>query len=98
MAHYTVEADDDYIRANAAAGSLRFRLPAAATVAGKVYIFKKIDDTDNPVLVQPSPAETIAGRQNYRLHVPSSTVILRSDGQKWTILSTYSGSLGEGSV
>jgi hypothetical protein len=96
MAHYTVESDDDYIRANAISSYLRLRLPAAVALPGKVYIFKKIDDTDNPVLLQPSGDETIAGREVYRLRAPYSTVIVRSDGQNWTVLSSYSGSLGKG--
>jgi hypothetical protein len=58
-----------------------------------VYIFKKVDDTDNPVILQPSATQTIAGRGSYRLRVPASAVTLRSDGQNWNVLSTYSGSL-----
>ena len=82
---------DAYVRADAQTGARTLFLPPSAGRAGKVYIFKKVDASDNPVTLRPSAAETIAGLGAYHLFAPYSAVTLRSDGRNWAVVSFYRG-------
>jgi hypothetical protein len=88
---YHVTDADAYIRADARASTVTLFLPPSVGRAGKVYIVKKVDDSGHPVTLQPSAAETIAGREAFHLFAPRSAVTLRSDGQNWMVFNFYRG-------
>lgn len=75
------------IRANAAAGAVTVTLPAAASVAGRIFNVKKLDAVNN-VTVAANGAEVIDGTNTKVLSTQYTCLILQSNGTSWDILST----------
>lgn len=76
---------DDTVLADAAAGSLTYNLPQAATCAGHALTAKKTDASANAVTLDGNGAETIDGALTYALSAQWSFVTIRSNGTSWFI-------------
>jgi len=87
----TQEADaGTMILADASASDIAVTLSAAAThTAGAILSFKKIDSSTNGVVITPNASETIDDRDEYVLQAEQATLIIRSDGDNWSIVSQY---------
>ena len=83
-ANYTALITDYTILSSCATGAITLTLPSAANSTGKVYVIRKIDDTDN--LLNFSPAlkqtETITISS---LNFPK-TIRIQSNGSSWYVI------------
>ena len=79
--HYTVLLDAD-------SGNCAAQLPAASGIAGRIYIFKRIDGSHNHVKVQSNGSEEIEGSTNdLDINNQYESFTLQCDGSKWWIIS-----------
>lgn len=83
---YTVLETDDIILANGSGGAFALTMPAASTVSGRVYNFKKIDSSSNYITIQADGAETIDGSNTLDLTAQYESATLVSDGTAWYII------------
>jgi hypothetical protein len=83
--HHAVTDADYYLRADAAAGVVTFTLPSAAGREGRTYVFKKIDRSSFPVLLQCQPGERIHDRPVLLLPGPNNAIMVRSNGTDWEV-------------
>lgn len=83
--NYTVTANDETILGNATSGQITFSLPAVSGTQGKRYWFKKVDSSNNGVVIDPDGSETIDGAANYQLTVQYESILVESDGSTWWI-------------
>jgi hypothetical protein len=77
---------DYYIAANrTAAGDMTISLPDPTTVAGQVYIIKRLNATDatKDIIIDTPGAETIDGAVNYTITTQYDRIVLISDGTNW---------------
>ncbi len=82
-AAYTAAIGDCTILGNATTAAFTITLPAAATIAGRVYVLKKIDSSANAVTVDANASETIDGALTVVLSTQWSKVMIQSDGANW---------------
>ena len=79
--HYTVLLDAD-------SGNCAAQLPAASGIAGRIYIFKRIDGSHNHVKVQSNGSEEIEGSTNdLDINNQYESFTLQCDGTGWWIIS-----------
>ena len=79
--HYTV-------LLNADSGNCAAQLPAASGIAGRIYIFKRIDGSHNHVKVQSNGSEEIEGSTNdLDINNQYESFTLQCDGTGWWIIS-----------
>lgn len=71
---------------NALSGAVTIVMPAASTVANKVFSIKKIDTSANQVIVDVDGSEKIDGDANVVISFPESTLQIVSDGSNWYII------------
>ncbi len=83
---YPLTTDNSVVLVDAAAGAVAVALPAASTVAGRVFNIKRLDGTVNTVTVDPDGAELIDGATTAALTIQYESVTLVSDGTGWSIL------------
>lgn len=83
--NYTVLLTDNILKGNATGGTITFSLPSAASATGRVYWFKKVDASGNPVNVTAFGAELIDGLATQSLVAQNEAFILVSDGTTWSI-------------
>jgi hypothetical protein len=80
-------ANEMVILVNAVGGKVIITLPAAASNPGKLYYIKKIDTTNNPVVVKGNAvAETIDGEKEFEIRVPYTCITPLCDGTDWWII------------
>jgi len=72
---------------NATAGSFTMTLPPAAMVAGRIYVFKRINAGVNTITVDAYGAETIDGVANHVLSPQWNSITIISNGITWYIIS-----------
>jgi hypothetical protein len=84
--NYVVLTTDNVLLANCASGSIIFSLPSAASAAGQVFFFKKIDATGNAMTIQANGAEVIDGSNTQFTVVQWESFTVVSDGSAWYIL------------
>jgi hypothetical protein len=82
----SVNSGHDLILADATSNNLIVSLPTASGISGRVYYFKKIDNTVNTVTIDGNGAETIDGVANYILSLQYEFVQIVSDGSNWFVL------------
>lgn len=83
---FAVTSDNAVVLVDAASGPVVVALPAAASVAGRVYHVKRIDSAINAVTVDPDGAETIDGAATLDVAVQWENVTVASTGAEWVIL------------
>lgn len=84
-ANYTVTATDSFLTGDCTSGNLTFTLPAAASIAGREYHFKRIDGSGNSVIIDGNASETIDGATTKTLTTQWSEISIVSDGTNWVI-------------
>lgn len=84
--NYTVTTLDCTILCDATSSALTITLPAASTVANRLFNIKKIDSTGNTVTIAPSGANTIDGSTSAIIELQWVNVVVQSDGTNWYIL------------
>ena len=78
-----LDATNDYVFADATAGSLNVNLPAAASNSGKVYVIKKTDAGGNTVTIDPNSAELVDGAATLVLTSANEVKTIISNGVSW---------------
>jgi len=78
------------ILVDATGGNRTMTLPAVAGLSGRMYTIKKIDNSNNEVIVDGNGAETIDGDVTAVLTIPFSSVTVVADetgsGSDWRII------------
>ena len=85
--NYTVTATDSKLSGDCTSGTLTFTLPAAASIAGREYHFKRIDASGNSVVIDANASETIDGATTKTLGSQWAQLSIYSNGTNWYILS-----------
>lgn len=83
---YAIKFIDHTLRADATGGAFSVTLPTATNVAGKVFVFKKIDASANVVTVATTSSQTIDGSTTYSLATQNKYVTVQSDGTNWIVI------------
>ncbi len=78
--------DETLILADGSLGAMQVRLPAAASVPGRVYIIKKIDNSANAITINPNSVETIDGVLTPTLSTQFAFLKVISTGSSWYII------------
>lgn len=82
-ANYTAQLTDNVLLGDASGGAIIFTLPSAASAAGQVFFFKKIDATGNVVTVKGNLTELIDGSNTQLLSSQYVAITVVSDGTQW---------------
>ena len=73
---------------NADSGNCPAQLPSASGIAGRIYVFKRIDSSHNHVKVQSNGSEEIEGSTNdLDMNNQNESFTLQCDGTRWWIIS-----------
>ena len=84
--NYTVGADDQFLRVDCSVSIITILLPAIASFDGRELTVKKIDLSNNTVVLDPNGTETIDGATMRVLHSQYSGLTLRCDAaSEWNI-------------
>ncbi len=83
--NYTIINSDDMILCDAINGKITVTLPAAIDNPGKKYHIKKIDSSNNLVVLDGNKNETIDDETTQDLTVQGDAVTLVGDGNKWWV-------------
>jgi hypothetical protein len=78
---------DCYVRCNANSGSQSNTLPSAASMSGRMMVFKKIDSSANPVTI--SGDANIDGASSFTLAAQYNAITIYSNGTVWDILNQF---------
>lgn len=82
-ASYTLKITDSTVLCNASSAPMSITLPAASSVANKIFIIKKIDSTANAVTI----VGTVDGTVNPTITTQYKTVTVQSNGVNWYDIS-----------
>lgn len=82
-ANYTVLLSDNVLEGNCASGAITFTLPSAASGVGRVFWFKKVDASANPLNIASS--DLIDGLSVQALTVQYESFLCISNGSTWRI-------------
>lgn len=85
-ANYTVVATDSTLLGDASGGAFTFTLPTAASMTGRVFIFKKTDTSSNAITIDGNGSETIEGATTFLLAAQGDCIWIQSTGTEWFIL------------
>lgn len=81
---YTVLTSDNVLLGDATSNAIIFTLPPAATAAGQVFFFKKIDSSPNTVTIKGNLTETIDGSNTFVLGtINLATTVICDGSQYW---------------
>lgn len=83
----TLSVSDNTVLVNTTSAAITITLPAAGTIAGRIYTIKKIGtgDIDNPLTITPA-AGTIDGGASLIMYNDYSYVTIQTDGTNWYII------------
>ncbi len=85
---YTATISDSVLLGDASGGAFTFTLPTAVGIAGREYVFKKIDSSANAVTIDGDGTETIDGATTYDLTSQYQFIRIVSDGANWLIIGS----------
>ena len=85
-ANYTVMLSDNIILGDATSGAIILTLPSAASAAGRVFFFKKIDPSANAVTVKGNLAELIDNSNAVVIASQYVAITVVSNGTQWYLL------------
>lgn len=80
---FTASADKEVYFLDSNGGAFTVDLPAASGLAGKRFVFKKVNTDFNKITIDPNGSETIDGATTYILNTPNESVVLVCDGTSW---------------
>jgi hypothetical protein len=82
-----VVSGDYFLICDAAGGAIVLTLPPAALVAGRIYVFKRINAGANTVTVDAYASETIDGAATHVLSPQWNSINISSNGTAWFLTS-----------
>ena len=85
-ANTTLTISDDVTLVDATSGNIVISLPPAATVSGKLYNVKKIDNTSNSITIDPDGSELIDNGATLSTNIQYENFTIVCDGTKWWVL------------
>lgn len=83
--NYSVLSTDCFLKADCTSGAITFGLPAAASVVGRIFYFKKIDSTANAMTLQGNLSELIDLSNTLSTIVQNEAFSIISDGTRYLI-------------
>lgn len=87
---YAVLATDDFIQLNVSGGAFTSTLPTAVGAAGKIYRFKRLDQTlGTAATIATTSSQTIDGVTTTTLDTQYEMLEVISDGANWQILRRH---------
>ena len=76
---------DLFLRANCAAGTVTFNLPAVGPVIGNTFIFKKVDSSANNMIIAANGGDLIDGVSSVTSNTQYESFSLISNGISWDL-------------
>lgn len=89
----TLATGSHLVLADATTAEMGLTLPSAATVIGREYTVKKIDESANAVLLSGASGDSIEGAAFQTIASQNGSVTVMSDGVGWHITRFFSGAL-----
>jgi len=90
----TTTSSQCFVDVDASGANRTITLPSAATLgSGFTYVIRKLDSSNNTVIVDPNSTQTIDGVTTYTLTKQYETLCATSDGTNWVIWSAYNNQL-----
>lgn len=88
--NYTLKGGDEILWVDASSGNINIGLPPAASTfsVGRRFTIKKVDETNNKVIILPNGSETIEGQASYSISARYDFVEIVSNGTNWRIVSS----------
>src|ERR1035437_10072810 len=86
VTNYTVLTGDCILKADCSSGTVTFTLPSAASMAGRIFYFTKVDTTGNAMIVQALGVDTINGLNSQATSIQYDGFMIVSDGSTWSML------------
>jgi hypothetical protein len=83
---YTPTASDGVIACDASSTTMTINLPAASTMARKVFVIKKIDTSANTVIIDANSSELIDGALTKVLSAANESITIVCDSATWYII------------
>lgn len=83
-ADYTASLSDYMVVADAASNEVKISLPSASSCHKREYIVKKVDNSNNNVIIESD--SFIDGAINYRIYTRYTSIKVKSDGTTWHII------------
>jgi len=83
---YTVLADDKLIVVDCTIGDITVNVPAAADNDKRTLYFKKIDSTENKMIIDPNGTEKIDGETTQEMWAQYEAISIVSNGTEWWIV------------
>lgn len=83
---YSLKPGDDVIGADATSGQITVTLPPAASVRGKQYVVKRLNDGVNSVIVDAFGSEQVDQSTGVTLASQDASTTVFSTGTKWLIV------------
>lgn len=82
----TFAATDYTLLCDASSTPIPISLPGAATVNGRIFVFKKVDASANAVTITPNGAETIDGAASLPITAQWARYAIQSNGAGWFVV------------
>jgi hypothetical protein len=82
----SIVSGDYAILADSTSGAITINLPTAAILAGRIFVFKRVNAGANNVVIDPAASETIDGAATYTLSAQWASVTIISNGTNWFII------------
>lgn len=83
---YTIGVDDQFLRVDCSANAVTIVLPAIANMDGREVTIKKVDLSNNVLVIDADGTETIDGQQKRTIHGQYEGLTLRGDAaSEWNI-------------
>ena len=86
---YTLTANDHTILADCSNGNVTLTLPTAVGCAGRMYVIKRIDATNNASNINADGSEEIEGSTNPASVTAMSSIVIQSDNSGWWKVAEY---------
>ncbi|MDP7422811.1 MAG: hypothetical protein QGH40_13095 [bacterium] len=86
-AAYTLTDSDYFVAANATGGAITITLPTASGIAGRIYVIKKVDGSNNVITIAAAGSEIIDGASTLVLESQYDSAQLVSGGSNWLVIS-----------
>ena len=86
---YTLTAGDHTILVDCSNGNVTLTLPTAVGCAGRIYIIKRVDGTNNAANINSDGSEEIEGSTNPASVSAMSSIMIQSDNSGWWKVAEY---------
>jgi hypothetical protein len=86
---YTLTGGDHTILVDCSSGNVTLTLPTAVGCAGRMYVIKRIDATNNAANINAAGSEEIDGSTIPASVTPLSSIMLQSDNSNWWKIAEY---------